>query len=299
MIRFGPAGWTYPDSPGKVYPAGLPRKWDVLEFYASYYDTIEINASFYAPQPPRNYASWARRVAANERFRFTAKLWQGFTHGVQAHGRTGAPMKPGGWSREEVDVVKEGLDELRSAGRLGALLAQFPWSFKPSTLNTELLTRLAEDFQGWPVVVEVRHGEWAKREHALLLKKLGLGFANIDQPTLGDSLEPTAGATSSVAYVRLHGRRADKWFDERASTAERYDYLYTARELEPWAERIRKVAKIDGVEDVYVIANNHFEGKGAANALMLRSMVEGTRVSAPPVLHQTYRQQLEPFALPS
>jgi uncharacterized protein YecE (DUF72 family) len=284
-IRFGPAGWSYPDSPGKVYPAGLPKKFDVLEFYARYYDTIEINASFYAPQPPRNYASWARRVAVNDRFRFTAKLWQGFTHEKRE------------WSKEDVAIVQEGLEELRSADRLGAVLAQFPWSFKPSAESAAVLERIAEDFRGWPVVVEVRHGAWAQREHALLLKKLGLGFANIDQPTLGDSLEPTAGATARTAYVRLHGRRADKWFDDRASTSERYDYLYSAKELEPWAERIRKVAKIGGVEDVYVIANNHFEGKGAANALMLRSMVTGEKVPAPPVLYQTYEQQLKPYAI--
>jgi len=300
MIRFGPAGWTYPDSPGKVYPSGLPKKWDVLEFYARYFDTIEINASFYAPQPPRNYASWAKRVAVNDRFKFTAKLWQGFTH-KQANRRSGdqiARSPDREWSPEDVEIVKEGLEELRHVGRLGAVLAQFPWSFKPSAESSELLARLAEDFRGWPLVVEVRHGAWAKREHALELQKLRLGFANIDQPTIGESLEPTAGATSDIAYVRLHGRRADKWFDERASTAERYDYLYSAKELEPWAERVKKIASIAGVKELYVISNNHFEGKGAANALMLRAMVEGRQVQAPPVLFRTYERDLAPFAQP-
>src|SRR5205085_562201 len=87
VIRFGPAGWTYPDYPGHVYPADAPKKFDVLAFLARYYDTIEINASFYAPQPARNFASWVKRVAHNEKFRFTAKLWQKFTHGIAAYGR--------------------------------------------------------------------------------------------------------------------------------------------------------------------------------------------------------------------
>ena len=87
MIRVGPAGWSYPDSPGRVYPAATPKKFDVLAFTASYFDTIEINASFYAPQPPRSYASWVRRVAHNPQFRFTAKLWQKFTHGIGEYGR--------------------------------------------------------------------------------------------------------------------------------------------------------------------------------------------------------------------
>ncbi len=166
LIRVGPAGWTYPDSPGHVYPADVPKKFDVLAYLASFYDTIEINASFYAPQPPRNYASWAKRVAGNPDFRFTAKLWQRFTHEPKD-----------AWSADDVRSVLEGYAVLQEANLLGAVLAQFPWSFKPSTVNCGLLTRLAEDFHGCPMVVELRHGAWAEREHALLLKRLGLGSA--------------------------------------------------------------------------------------------------------------------------
>ena len=286
MIRTGPAGWTYPDSPGHVYPADAPKKFDVLAYVASYFDTVEINASFYAPQPTRNYTAWARRVTHNENFRFTAKLWERFTH-------DGAP-----WTADDVHAVQEGYAILREANRLGAILAQFPWSFRPSASTLERLHRLAEDFAGWPVVVELRHGAWAQREHALLLKRLGLGFCNIDQPVIGESLGPTAGVTSAIGYVRLHGRRYDTWFEEKASVAERYDYLYTAEELAPWVERIRRIAAAEEVQDVYVIANNHFEGKGPANALMIRAMLEGRTIPAPPVLFDTYRAELAPFASP-
>jgi uncharacterized protein YecE (DUF72 family) len=310
VIRFGPAGWTYPDYPGHVYPADAPKKFDVLAFLASYYDTIEINASFYAPQPPRNYASWVKRVAHNEKFRFTAKLWQKFTHGIAAYGRhdemayadarthrrTDAPEL---WTAGDVREVQDGFAILRAANLLGAILAQFPWSFRPSAFNILVLEKLAEDFAGWPVVVELRHGAWAKHEHALMLKRLGLGFCNIDQPVIGESLEPTAGVTSDVGYVRLHGRRYDTWFEERASVSARYDYLYTAEELKPWAERINKVAAAEGVKDVYVVANNHFEGKGAANALMLQSLLEARIVPAPPTLYRTYQSALAGHAEPA
>ncbi len=306
MIRFGPAGWTYPDYPGHVYPADRPKKFDVLAFLASYYDTIEINASFYAPQPPRNYASWVQRVAHNDRFRFTAKLWQLFTHGERRPGRREGGRGDGGtggpdsaWTRDDVRAVQEGLAVLREHTLLGAILAQFPWSFRPSASGLELLARLAEDFAGWPVVVELRHGAWAKHEHALTLQRLGLGFCNIDQPVIGESLGATAGVTSDTGYVRLHGRRYDTWFEERASVSARYDYLYTAAELKPWVDRIRKVASAEGVKDVYVVANNHFEGKGAANALMLRSLLEERKVPAPPALFATYREVLFPFAEPA
>lgn len=305
VVRIGPAGWTYPDSPGHVYPADAPKKFDVLAFIASYFDTIEINASFYAPQPPRNYASWVTRVKHNPRFKFTAKLWQRFTHGITEYGRApdgstaeGSTLKAD-WTDLDVRAVTEGYEILRDAGVLGAVLAQFPWSFKPSAFSLQLLSRLAEDFKGFPLVVELRHGSWAEREHALLLKELGLGFCNIDQPVIGDSLAPTAGVTSGVGYVRLHGRRYDTWFEDRASVSDRYDYLYTAEELTPWVDRIRKIAAAEGVKEIYVVANNHFEGKGPANALMLRAMLEGGTVDAPPVLYETYRQALEPWSRPA
>ncbi len=302
MIRVGPAGWSYPDSPGRVYPADVPTKFDVLAFTASYFDTIEINASFYAPQPARNYASWARRVERNPNFKFTAKLWQKFTHGIGEYGRKDAlahedaRARRATWTKDDVREVTEGFQVLREAGRLGAVLAQFPWSFKPTKEGLDRLARLAEDFAGWPLVVELRHGAWAHHEHAVLLKRLGLGFCNIDQPVIGESLGPTAGVTSDVGYVRFHGRRYDRWFEDNEDAAQRYDYLYSAEELQPWVERIRKIAGAEGVKEVYVVSNNHFEGKGPANALMVRSMLEGRKVKAPPVLFASYHDHLEPWA---
>ena len=295
LIRFGPAGWTYPDSPGHVYPADVPKSFDPLAYLAGYFDTVEINASFYAPQPPRNYASWVKRVRANPKFKFTAKLWQKFTHGIAEYGRHDEVAHHDaewGWTTDDVKAVSEGYQVLRHAGLLGAILAQFPWSFKPSATSVYLLERLAEDFAGWPVVVELRHGGWGTREHAQRLKQLGLGFCNIDQPQVGDSLGPSAGVTSAVGYVRLHGRRYDTWFAERASAAERYDYLYSAEELEPWVKRVERIAQAEGVREIYVVANNHFEGKGAANALMMQSMLTHRTVTAPPTLFATYREAL-------
>jgi uncharacterized protein YecE (DUF72 family) len=299
VIRVGPAGWAYPDSPGKVYPAAAPKRFDVLAFTARWFDAIEINATFYHPQPPRTCASWARRVADRPDFRFTAKLWQRFTHGTTGRPAMGGAHAAADWTADEVRLATEGLAVLRDEGRLGAVLAQFPWSFRPSAEGRTVLERLAEDFAGWPLVVELRHGAWAERDHALLLKRLGLGFCNIDQPVIGESLGPTAGVTSTIGYVRFHGRRYDQWFEAHEDAAARYDYLYPADELRPWVERIRKVGAASGVTDVYVVSNNHFEGKGPANALMIRSMLEGRKVPCPPVLYETYRQVLEPFAEPA
>jgi uncharacterized protein YecE (DUF72 family) len=303
MIRVGPAGWSYPDSPGHVYPADVGSRFDPLAFLASYFDTIEVNSTFYRPQPAKTYASWARRAAVNPQFRFTVKLWQLFTHGTteaKGEGRAPALGRPGGtWSADDVRMVTEGLEVLRAEGRLGALLAQFPWSFKPGAGSRDLLARLAEAFRDWPLVVEVRHGAWGRPEQLALLRELKAGFANIDQPVIGQSLAPSTHATGGVGYVRFHGRNYDHWFAERGDAAQRYDYLYTAEELTPWVERIRTLGATDGVTDVYVITNNHYEGKGPANALMIRAMLEGRKSKAPPVLFDTYRAALAPWAEPA
>jgi uncharacterized protein YecE (DUF72 family) len=330
MIRVGPAGWSYPDSPGHVYSASVPSRFDALTFLAPYFDTIEVNSTFYRPQPPRTYASWAKRVAANPDFRFTVKLWQLFTHGtreVKGEGKGVRGERVGGvrserdegvrgehaaWTADDVRMVTEGLEVLRDAGRLGALLAQFPWSFKPDSRSRDRLMRLAETFAGWPLAVEVRHGRWGRPEELAFLRDIGVGFANLDQPVIGQSLPPTAHATGSLGYVRFHGRNYEHWFAEHedaapparsgptaSTTAQRYDYLYTAAELAPWVERIKALGATDGVTDVYVITNNHFEGKGPANALMIRAMLEGRRLKAPPVLFETYKGALAPYADPA
>lgn len=329
MIRVGPAGWSYPDSPGHVYPASVPSRFDALSFLAPYFDAIEVNSTFYRPQPARTYASWAKRVAVNPAFRFTVKLWQLFTHGTtETRGESRVAREgpeAGDWTADDVRMVTEGLAVLRDEGRLGALLAQFPWSFKPDARSRERLTRLVEAFGDWPLVVEVRHGRWGRPEELALLRDLGVGFTNLDQPVIGQSLPPTAVATGPVGYVRFHGRNYEHWFGEHedaapdarrighdtsdvpparsgrtaSTTAQRYDYLYTAAELAPWVERIRALGATDGVTDVYVITNNHYEGKGPANALMIRAMLEGRKIHAPPVLFRTYRSALEPYAEPA
>ncbi len=329
MIRFGPAGWSYPDSPGHVYASDVRSRFDPLGYLASYFDTIEVNSTFYRPQLAKTYAAWVKRVRHNPEFRFTVKLWQLFTHGTTT-ARGGSPVPRAGsgtgdWTPDDVRMVTEGLEVLRGEGRLGAVLAQFPWSLKPDIAGRERVVRVAETFRGWPLTVEVRHGRWGRPEELDLLRDIGVGFANIDQPVIGQSLPPTAHATGAVGYVRFHGRNYEHWFAERENgapdvprighdtseapparsgrtartTAQRYDYLYTAEELAPWVERIKSLGAADGVTDVYVITNNHYEGKGPANALMLRGMLEGRKVKAPPVLYETYREALEPYAEPS
>ncbi len=282
-IRFGPAGWSYDDWNGIVYPAHRPHGFHEAEYLANFFDTIEINTTFYHPPRAEVARNWVHRVQHNPNFRFTAKLWQRFTH-----------ERTSSW--QDIRIFKEGIGPLHDSGLLGALLMQFPWSFKNNKENREYIGGLVMQFMEFPLVLEVRHESWNTPEVYQLLHGLDVGFCNIDQPVIGSSIRPSERSTSPIGYVRLHGRNYEHWFTSSEHPEERYDYLYSTGELEVWAERIRHVA--EAAEATYVVTNNHFRGKAVANALQLISMVRNQTVPVPAALNAEY-PVLESIAAPS
>jgi uncharacterized protein YecE (DUF72 family) len=281
-IRVGPAGWSYDDWNGIVYPHHRPRGFHAAEYLAQFFDTIEINTSFYHPPAAKMTREWVRRVKHNPQFQFTVKLWQRFTHDRDAN-------------HQDEKIFKEGLAPLAAAGKLGAVLMQFPWSFKESKESREYVGGLVMQFVEYPLVLEVRHGSWNKPEIFEMLHDLGVGFCNIDQPVIGRSIAPSDRTTGPVGYVRLHGRNYEQWFSSGDHPEERYNYLYKLGELEPWAERIKNVAEHTG--STFVITNNHFEGKAIANALQLVNLVSGKAVRVPETMFERY-PELEIIAEP-
>ena len=281
-LRIGPAGWSYTDWHGYVYPTPKPKGFHEAAYLSQFFDTIEINTSFYQPLRPDHAAGWIERVAANPNFVFTAKLWQKFTHDPSA-------------TAEDEKAVRAGFDVLRKADKLGAVLLQFPFSFHRTGETTAYLKAVLKRFADYPLVVEVRHGSWNAREVLDLLREFHAGICNIDQPLIGKSLAPSAEVTSPVGYVRLHGRRYDTWFsdDPKLPQHERYNYLYSAEELHPWAERIERV--VERARQVFVITNNHYLGKAVVNALELISILKHTKVDVPATLRRHY-PQLESIA---
>ncbi len=277
-LRVGPAGWNYKDWEGIVYPVGAGRSFDPLAYLADYFDTVEINSSFYAPPRQADAASWARRVRNNPRFRFTAKVWQRLTHerGEAAEESLSA----------NCDVVRRSMAPLVDAGLLGALLMQFPWSFRNSTENLDHLARLFRLLAGWPLVVEVRHGSWDQPELYTFLGEHSVAFCNLDQPVIGSSLKPSAHVTSSIGYFRLHGRNYQNWFREDAGRDARYDYLYSKSEIKDVARLIHAVTQ--DAEETYAITNNHFRGQALVNALDILEELEGVPPAAPPLLAESY-----------
>ncbi len=273
VIRIGPAGWQYKDWQGIVYPKPKPRGFRELSYIARLFDTVEINTSFYGPPRPTTTQQWMDLVAENPAFRFTAKLWKGFTHERNAT------------AKDERDV-RDGIAPLVDANRFGALLLQFPWSFKNTPENWYYLQNLIKRFAEFPLVLEVRHASWNEEPVRDLLAELCVGLCNIDQPLFSRSIKPSAHVTAPVGYVRLHGRNYKQWFSAEADVRERYDYLYTLDELEPWAERARIIA--GRAEQTYAITNNHNIGKAVVNGLELKSLLGLKLPSLPEQLVQHY-----------
>jgi uncharacterized protein YecE (DUF72 family) len=285
-VRIGTAGWSYKDWDGIFYPSGMQRsKQHPLEYLARFFDTTEINTSFYGPLKPELAKLWCRRVGAvNKNFVFTTKLYRAFTHSPIAvmEPTSAATIRP---TDEDESRTREGLDAIAAEARLGALLIQFPVSFKNTSLNREYLDRLLRQFIEYPRVVEVRHSSWNDAETLAAFSQKNVGFCNIDQPVLGRSLTPTEHVTGAIGYVRLHGRNYAQWFDSD-NRNDRYNYLYNEGELAAWKERVESVS--GRARTTYVITNNHFESKAGVNALELKAMISGKRVLAPPTLIQKY-----------
>jgi uncharacterized protein YecE (DUF72 family) len=274
VIRIGPSGWAYKDWEGIVYPAKKPKGFDRLAYLSQYFDAIEINTSFYGSPRGTSARSWAHSNSSNPHFRFTAKLLRNFTHERNA-------------TAKDESEFKDGMASLMETGRFGALLLlQFPWSFRNTPENRAYIAGLHRQFSEFPLVLEVRHATWAEPEILDFLVELDIGLCNIDQPLFHRSIQPGEEATSGIGYVRLHGRNYGKWFSKTALSHERYDYLYTPDELEPWVERIRSIGR--KTKDTYAMSNNHHVGKAIANGFEITAMLTGRPVAAPESLVARY-----------
>ncbi|HXX93296.1 MAG TPA: DUF72 domain-containing protein [Planctomycetota bacterium] len=272
-IRVGPAGWSYEDWRGKVYPDPEPPGFDALAFLSRIFGSIEINSTFYRPPPPRMSESWANRTPPG--FVFTVKAWERFTH-------TKEPFRP-----DETRAFQEGLEPLLAAGKLGAILLQFPWFFRDGPDARDRIRRAAEALREWaPLVIELRHKSWLGALD--FLREERLSFCNIDQPESSTSITRTRLVTGPVGYIRLHGRNAKAWFRKEAGRDEKYDYLYSLDELREWVEAVSGME----AERIFFITNNHFQGKAVVNALQLKRAL-GEEPVIPEPLKSQYADALE------
>lgn len=279
-VRVGPAGWSYTDWEGVVYPPHGSR-FDSLAYLASFFDMLEVNSPFYRIPPPTHSKSWVRRVGSNPEFKFTTKIYRGFTHEQTR------------FTEKDVKAFRDYLDPMADAGRLGAVLLQYPWSFRNTPENEQKLESVFRAFAGYPLALEVRHASFQNDEFLRFLDGNHAAWVNVDQPLFPESVKPADSVTGPLAYVRLHGRNYEKWFSH-AESWERYNYLYSKDELAPWVERIRTMARS---RETYVITNNHFRGQAIVNAADLKEAL-GQSSKLPPQLVAVYgdRVTMRPLA---
>ena len=274
QIRIGTSGWNYPSGAGAwngiFYPPKgrrhRPPGFDELAFYAEHFDTVEVNSTFYGVPKPPVAAAWASRTP--EDFVFSLKLHQQFTHPKMFAAATGSADTTVG--RSDVDRFREAIDPLHRSGKLGALLAQFPPSFRNDGAAHDHLAWLIEALSDCPLAVELRHRSWSDDVASTLrlLNGLGAAWVQIDEPKFRFSISQNfLPNVDSFYYMRLHGRNARTWWrHDRAE--ERYDYHYSAAELRPFAETAGAAGRL--VKTLYLYMNNHFAAKAVANAVTLK-----------------------------
>jgi uncharacterized protein YecE (DUF72 family) len=282
ILRIGTSGWNYPKGKGSwnglFYPATRSRRagkkrsspagqFDELAFYAEHFDTVEINSTFYHIPSVETTQGWARRTPPN--FEFSAKLFQKFTHPAMFAKaiKQDVPEPP---TDADLDDWRRALDPIASAGKLGALLAQFPPSFKRDDQSVAYLEWLLRALQGFNVAVELRHRSWSDdlRTTLGLLNGHGAAWTQIDEPKFKFSIRQNyLPNITSFYYLRLHGRNVGAWW-KHAASEDRYNYLYSSEELQPFVDTADAARHL--VRKLYLYMNNHFEAKSVANALMVK-----------------------------
>src|SRR5258706_7200915 len=288
-VRVGTSGWSYPSGKGRwnglFYPAARSKRagtdqFDELRFYAEHFDTVEVNTTFYGQPRADITRGWAARTPSG--FDFSLKLYQKFTHPkmFKEAALKSAPGSEGSLldllaevTQADIDGFRAGIDPLASAGKVGALLAQFPPSFKDSAPARDYLARMLRAFTEYPVGVELRHRSWSDAigDTLSLLNAFGAAWVQIDEPKFRFSIRQNyLPNVTGFYYMRIHGRNAAQWWRHDASE-DRYNYLYSADELREFSETAGAAKEL--VKKSYLYTNNHFSSKSVVNAVMLKAQL--------------------------
>jgi uncharacterized protein YecE (DUF72 family) len=265
-IYIGTSGWSYPKGEGTWKGYFYPdSKINELEYYSQFFNTVELNSSFYRPPNPGFAENWVRRTPDD--FKFAVKLWQKFTHPKMYREATGEDAVI---SQNDVDLFLKSIEPIYRSAKLGALLAQFPPSFKNDDYSRQILTAVIRTFGDYQLAVELRHRSWSDDEHTTkLLQDSNVSWVQIDEPKFSSSIATEVPLTSDVAYFRFHGRNAEMWWQGDGET--RYRYLYSSEEIEELATRMNKAEQKARI--MFAFFNNHWQGYAPRNAVdMMRAL---------------------------
>ena len=294
-VFVGTASWTDPTiiAPGVFYPPNVNSPEGRLRYYASRFSMVEVDSSYYALPARRNAELWVERTPSDfvfdikayalmtghaaETERFPKALRDALPSDIARERRVYTKDLPSEFREEIWRLFVNAVEPLHLAGKLGAILLQYPRWFRPGPYNEKLFARVRERLGDLPASVEFRHSEWLSpnwRDRTLgLLRDHDLAYVMVDEPQgLESSVPPEIAVTSPrLAIMRLHGRRADTWEKPGATVLEKYRYLYDEKQLAEWVPRIEHAAA--AARQVHVVFNNCYGNYGTTNALEMRGLL--------------------------
>ncbi|MDH5201715.1 MAG: DUF72 domain-containing protein [Nitrospirota bacterium] len=266
MVKIGTSGFSFPDWKGTVYPKRLPNK-EMLSYYTYTlrFDTVEINFTYYALPSPKNFEIMSRKVP--EDFEFVVKGYKGITHDPFDKRLETIPTKED--IEKSFHAFYDALTPMRNSNKLGAVLLQFPVFFSHNQKNRDYILFCKDQLKDIRVVIEFRNKDWANDETFCFLRENNLGYCAVDEPKLPRLMPFINEVTSSLGYMRFHGRNPH-WFNTPAS--ERYNYLYSDEELKEFVPEAEKMDSTKA-QKVYTFFNNCHAGFALRNALAFKRMV--------------------------
>ena len=297
VVRIGTASWTDPTlvKSGRFYPPGTGSAEGRLRFYASQFPLVEVDAPYYFLPRQEQAGAWVDRTPPD--FVFNVKAFSLLTgHPTQRKAipedladeidpkhRDDNRVYRSHLSSDAIDEIwhrfHDALLPLDSAGKLGAVLMQYPEWFTPKHDNRQELRAIRERLPGYQVCVEFRNRTWmddSDRERTLrFLHDEKLPLVCVDMPQgFRSSMPPIAEATSpELAVVRMHGRDREAWQHKGPTATPRFRYLYNEKELGEWVPKVEHLA--EGAQNVHVLLNNCYEDHAVVNAKQLTDLLGG------------------------
>ena len=254
-VLIGTSGYSFADWVGPFYPEKI-AKGKMLDYYKEHFQTVEINSTYYRIPHAAVFYNIAKKVGPE--FEFIVKTHRSFTHDRKE-------------LREPSEQFTEAIKPLLDTSQLKGLLAQFPWSFKFSPVNLEYLLEGKNYFGDIPLFVEFRHDSWDRPEVYASLKENQIGFCCVDEPQLERMFPPKVLATTSVGYVRFHGRNMVDWWQPRKGS-DRYNYDYKKEELADWVKKIEEIRR--NTNKVYLFFNNCHHGQAVKSAKLMKELLQ-------------------------
>lgn len=293
MFHVGTCSWTDRTlvEESDFYPKEVQTPAARLRFYATHFDTVEVDSTFYAFPAERNAVLWAERTP--EGFLFNVKALSLFTfHRTpkralplfllkelgsewQSAEDLSAKDVPQSWLGEALLAFLRTLQPLKERGKLGYVLFQFPPWFRPEPESFAYLEWLRNHTEGVTAAIEFRHRSWVQRgvfpRTLQFLKDLGLALTCVDEPDLPWTVPPFFETTHKIAIVRFHGRNKEAWQTKNTPVSEKFRYLYSREELTEWKRRI--IAKYSADTEVFVMFNNCYRDFAVRNALEMQKLL--------------------------